>query len=79
MLIDCLTPELYQGHADRHLWGQRRGQIPGAVNVPYLAILILASSEQRPWVAVSGRLVLREYTEQDAQEDEKKVTKFKKK
>ena len=30
-------------------------------------------------VAVSGRLVLREYTEQDAQEDEKKVTKFKKK
>jgi hypothetical protein len=30
-------------------------------------------------VAVSGRLVLREYTEQDAQEDEKKVAKFKKK
>jgi hypothetical protein len=30
-------------------------------------------------VSVSGRLVLREYTEQDAQEDEKKVAKFKKK
>ena len=30
-------------------------------------------------VAVTGRLVLREYTEQDAQKDEKKVTKFKKK
>ena len=30
-------------------------------------------------VAVSGRLVLREYTEKDAEEDEKKVTKFKKK
>ena len=32
-----------------------------------------------PGVAVAGRLVFREYTEQDAHEDEKKVTKFKKK
>ena len=30
-------------------------------------------------VAVSGRLVLREYTEKDAEEDDKKVAKFKKK
>jgi single-stranded DNA-binding protein len=30
-------------------------------------------------VAVTGRLVLREYTEKDAEEDEKKVAKFKKK
>ena len=30
-------------------------------------------------VAVSGRVVLREYTEKDAEEDEKKVAKFKKK
>lgn len=36
-LVDCLTPELYQGRGDRHLWGQRPGHIPGAVNVPYLA------------------------------------------
>ena len=37
MLVDCLTPELFQGRGDRHLWGQRPGHIPGAVNVPYLA------------------------------------------
>ena len=37
IIIDCLTPELYRGSGDRHLWGQRPGHIPGAVNVPYLA------------------------------------------
>lgn len=37
ILVDCLTPELYQGRGDRHLWGQRPGHISGAVNVPYLA------------------------------------------
>jgi thiosulfate/3-mercaptopyruvate sulfurtransferase len=37
VIIDCLTPELYHGRGDRHLWGQRPGHIPGAVNVPYLA------------------------------------------
>ena len=36
-IVDCLTPELYQGRGDRHLWGQRPGHIPGALNVPYLA------------------------------------------
>lgn len=35
VLVDCLTPELYQGRGDQ--WGQRPGHIPGAVNVPYLA------------------------------------------
>lgn len=37
VLVDCLTPELFQGRGDRHLWGQRPGHVPGAVNVPYLA------------------------------------------
>jgi thiosulfate/3-mercaptopyruvate sulfurtransferase len=37
IIIDCLTPELYRGSGERHLWGQRPGHIPGAVNVPYLA------------------------------------------
>jgi thiosulfate/3-mercaptopyruvate sulfurtransferase len=37
VLVDCLTPELYRGDDNRHLWGQRAGHIPGAVNVPYLA------------------------------------------
>jgi thiosulfate/3-mercaptopyruvate sulfurtransferase len=37
VIIDCLTPELYRGSGNRHLWGQRPGHIPGAVNVPYLA------------------------------------------
>lgn len=37
VILDCLTPELYDGGGERHLWGQRPGHIPGAVNVPYLA------------------------------------------
>ncbi|SDE66952.1 thiosulfate/3-mercaptopyruvate sulfurtransferase [Ruegeria marina] len=37
VILDCLTPELYEGRGDRHLWGQRPGHIPGAVNIPYLA------------------------------------------
>ncbi len=36
-IVDCLNPELYRGGGDRHLWGQRPGHIPGAVNVPYMA------------------------------------------
>jgi len=39
LIIDCLTPEQYQGSGDRHPWGQRKGHIPGAVNVPYLAVV----------------------------------------
>jgi thiosulfate/3-mercaptopyruvate sulfurtransferase len=39
VIVDCLTPELYRGQGDRHLWGQKPGHIPGAVNVPYLANL----------------------------------------
>jgi thiosulfate/3-mercaptopyruvate sulfurtransferase len=37
VIVDCLTPELYRGGGERHLWGQRAGHIPGAVNVPYMA------------------------------------------
>ena len=59
VLIDCLTPELYQGHGDRHLWGQRPGHIPGAVNVPYLANidpgLAGATAAQREHVLASRR------------------------
>ncbi len=36
-IVDCLTPDLYRGDGGRHLWGERPGHIPGAVNVPYLA------------------------------------------
>lgn len=39
LIIDCLTPEQYQGSGERHPWGQRKGHIPGAVNVPYLAVV----------------------------------------
>ena len=59
VLIDCLTPELYQGRTDRHLWGQRPGHIPGAVNVPYLANidpgLAGAKAAERERVLASGR------------------------
>lgn len=37
ILVDFLSAELYEGGGGRHLWGQRPGHIPGAVNVPYLA------------------------------------------
>lgn len=37
VIVDNLTPELYAGGGDRHLWGERPGHIPGAKNVPYLA------------------------------------------
>lgn len=59
LLIDCLTPELYRGGGERHLWGQRPGHIPGAVNVPYLANidpkLATATSAARERVLASGR------------------------
>jgi thiosulfate/3-mercaptopyruvate sulfurtransferase len=51
VLVDCLTPELFQGRGDRHLWGLRPGHIPGAVNVPYLAnvdpVLAKITAEER--------------------------------
>lgn len=59
VLIDCLTPELYRGLGDRHLWGQRLGHIPGAVNVPYLANidprLASATAAEREQLLASGR------------------------
>jgi thiosulfate/3-mercaptopyruvate sulfurtransferase len=59
VIIDCLTPELYRGSGDRHLWGQRPGHIPGAVNVPYLANidpeLATATAAQREQLLASDR------------------------
>lgn len=59
IMVDCLTPELYRGSDDRHLWGQRSGHIPGAVNVPYLAnidpALADASAAERKQLLASGR------------------------
>lgn len=59
LIIDCLTPELFEGRGDRHLWGQRPGHIPGAFNVPYLAnidpALVRATAAEREELLASGR------------------------
>jgi thiosulfate/3-mercaptopyruvate sulfurtransferase len=59
VIIDCLTPELYGGKGDRHLWGQRSGHIPGAVNVPYFANvdprLASITAAERDQLLASGR------------------------
>jgi thiosulfate/3-mercaptopyruvate sulfurtransferase len=59
VIVDCLTPELYSGGGDRHLWGQRPGHIPGAVNVPYLAntdpALATVTAAERERLLASGR------------------------
>ncbi len=59
VIVDCLTPELYRGGGDRHLWGQRPGHIPGAVNVPYMAnidpTLASATAAERERMFASGR------------------------
>lgn len=59
IVVDCLNQELYRGSDDRHLWGQRSGHIPGAVNVPYLAnidpALANASAAEREQLLASGR------------------------
>lgn len=59
VLVDCLNAELYSGGGDRHLWGQRAGHIPGAVNVPYLAnidpSLATATAAEREALLASGR------------------------
>ena len=58
-IVDCLTPELYRGGGERHLWGQRPGHIPGAVNVPYMAnidpALATATAAERERMLGSGR------------------------
>lgn len=58
-IVDCLTPELYRGGGERHLWGQRAGHIPGAVNVPYMAnidpALATATAAERERMLGSGR------------------------
>lgn len=59
LLVDCLNAELYEGGGDRHLWGQRAGHIPGAVNVPYLSnidpSLATATAAEREKILASGR------------------------
>jgi thiosulfate/3-mercaptopyruvate sulfurtransferase len=59
VIIDCLTPELYRGGGERHLWGERPGHIPGAVNVPYLANidpeLVSVTAAERERLLASGR------------------------
>ncbi len=59
VIVDCLTPELYRGGGERHLWGQRPGHIPGAVNVPYMAnidpALATATAAERERMLASGR------------------------
>ncbi|HSO07629.1 MAG TPA: sulfurtransferase [Pelomicrobium sp.] len=59
VIVDCLTPELYRGGGERHLWGQRSGHIPGAVNVPYMAnihpALATATAAERERMLASGR------------------------
>jgi thiosulfate/3-mercaptopyruvate sulfurtransferase len=59
VVVDCLNAELYRGGGDRHLWGQRAGHIPGAVNVPYLAnidpMLATATAAEREQILASGR------------------------
>lgn len=59
VVVDCLTPELYSGGGERHLWGQRPGHIPGAVNVPYMAnidpALATVTADERERMLASGR------------------------
>jgi thiosulfate/3-mercaptopyruvate sulfurtransferase len=59
VVIDCLTPELYRGGGERHLWGLRPGHIPGAVNVPYMAnidpALASATAAEREQMLASSR------------------------
>jgi thiosulfate/3-mercaptopyruvate sulfurtransferase len=59
VIVDCLSPELYRGHGDRHLWGQRPGHIPGAVNVPSIAnidpALAAVTSAERGQLLASDR------------------------
>jgi len=59
VIVDCLTPELYHGGGERHLWGQRPGHIPGAVNVPYMAnidpALASVTAAERERMLASGR------------------------
>jgi len=59
VIVDCLTPELYRGGGERHLWGQRPGHIPSAVNVPYMANidpeLAAVTAAERERMLASGR------------------------
>jgi thiosulfate/3-mercaptopyruvate sulfurtransferase len=58
-IVDCLSSEQYRGDGEHHLWGQRAGHIPGAVNVPALAnvdpALASVTSAEREQLLASGR------------------------
>lgn len=59
VIIDCLTQDQYRGTGGSHLWGQRAGHIPGAVNVPSLANidpkLATATAAEREQLLKSNR------------------------
>lgn len=59
-IVDCLFPSLYRG-AEPHQWRERRGHIPGAVNVPYPAnadpSLAGLTREERDRLLAAGRLL----------------------
>jgi thiosulfate/3-mercaptopyruvate sulfurtransferase len=59
VIVDCLTAELYRGGGERHLWGERSGHIPGAVNVPSLVNIdpafASATAAERLQLLASGR------------------------
>jgi thiosulfate/3-mercaptopyruvate sulfurtransferase len=59
VIVDCLTREMYRGGGDRHLWGQRPGHVPGAINVPYFAnidpALADVTTAERERLLASGR------------------------
>ena len=37
VIVDCLNADLYAGLGEKHKWGPRKGHVPGAVNVPFVA------------------------------------------
>jgi thiosulfate/3-mercaptopyruvate sulfurtransferase len=57
-VVDCLFPELYHS-TESHLWGDRPGHIPGAVNIPYLAnadpALATTTAAERDRLLAAGR------------------------
>jgi thiosulfate/3-mercaptopyruvate sulfurtransferase len=59
IIIDCLTPELYEGRVGQHQWGERIGHIPGARNVSFLATadpaLVSITTEERTALLNSNR------------------------
>lgn len=57
-IVDCLFSELYHS-TESHLWGDRPGHIPSAVNIPYLAnadpALATTTAAERDRLLAAGR------------------------